>query len=218
MVNLYSPEAHLTAKQSVLTPRHVNTILVLAILASAVVYAHGYLWQAGEIGFIAGRIVGTIVLAAIVLAVVFRFWLQAWKPWAGSIALFCALITAVYAVASPAAVFEKEARVSGWYCQAVLAGTADTNRSQAGGRLDEYTVFQRMESDCSTRTVTYRMSAEMPETVVDPAGWQSIFEDFNIAQCSSKTWRPLIDRGWTIQNVYTFTDGGTRTMVVTCNS
>lgn len=199
-----------------LSPRIVAVILLLGVIALGAFYASGYLWQAAATGQIAGRLFGTWLLASLALWLVFRFTLKSWKPWAQPIALFAALAVGLFSILSPAERQAREARVSGWNCEAIENGAAETTRSQGGTNLDEVTTFERMQANCNDRTVSYFLTAAVDESSVDGTAWDAIFQDFNQRQCANPQWRPLIDAGWQVQNVYTFADGGTRSMVAAC--
>ncbi|MEO6013922.1 MAG: hypothetical protein ABIQ30_10110 [Devosia sp.] len=83
-------------------------------------------------------------------------------------------------------------------------------------RMDEITKFEAMKVDCVSKTIAYGMQVVAPSSSVDEGVWSGVAIDMNSRQCDDPSWRPFVDRGWRISNVYTFTDGSTHELVASC--
>jgi hypothetical protein len=103
-------------------------------------------------------------------------------------------------------------------CRAAEAGAAELNRTRAGTRIDELTTTGVMTVDCAARSMSYTFAVSRPRSEFTAAAIDGIRSAFDRGQCSNAVWRNYIDEGWTVANVYTFTDAATETMVATCTT
>ncbi len=87
-----------------------------------------------------------------------------------------------------------------------------------GTRVDEVTMAEGLNVDCAGKAIVFRMAVAADMADITPEGWDAVHRAFNIGQCSSTGWRPLIDNGWALSNSYIFRDGGTRTFTASCDA
>lgn len=101
-------------------------------------------------------------------------------------------------------------------CQVVEAAASELNRTRSGTRVDEITTTGTMVVDCTAKSIAYSFEVSRPKTEFTTAALDGFRAEFSRTQCVSPLWREYIDDGWTVANVYNFTDGGTEIMVANC--
>ncbi|HEY4202166.1 MAG TPA: hypothetical protein VGM83_16550 [Devosiaceae bacterium] len=123
------------------------------------------------------------------------------------VAVCCAFIPGAIGRSNPAAPS---------LCDVAQLAASNANGKQVGTKLDDVTTFQKLDVDCTARSIVYQVAAAITPNQIVGGDWSPVQTQLNNNECGDASWRRFIDAGWTIANTYTLTDQSKKTLTVSC--